>query len=827
MTGEPTITQAPPAARATSPASTRADVACTHCTQPVPRGLLIPGQDKQFCCHGCKSAHEIIHACGLDKYYAIRDADPGNAEPGKTTGRMYAEFDDPTFRALYVKGTPGGVCWAELFLSGVHCAACTWLLERIPRVVPGVLDATLDFRRAMIRVTWRDDQVSLSAIGRTLDSLGYPPHPARDARSRELRRADDRRALVRIAVAGACAGNAMLFALALYAGLFSAMEADHREFFRWMSMVVTIVSLVWPGSVFFKGAWAAIRTRAVHLDIPIALALFAGGLWSAFSTMRGQGDIYFDSLSVLVFLLLVGRFIQQRQQRWSSDAVELLFSLTPTSARKIEGDQIKDVPIEAVSPGDILEVRAGESIPADGIITLGASAVDQALLTGESRPASVQIGDPVHAGSVNISAALRVEVSATGENTRVGRLMRLVEDAARRRAPIVRLADRASGWFVVGMLALSAITFVIWLLRDPTHAVDHAVSLLVVTCPCALGLATPLTLTVALGRAAREGILIKGGDSVQRLDRPGTLFLDKTGTITFGRLTLERWEGQEQAKSLVAALETHSSHPIAQALARDLGANTELPVSDVEQTTGGGITGIVNHVRVLVGSPAHVRSQAVKDPDHLWSREAALTAQGLTPVAVAVEGVLVALAGLGDKVRPDAARAIETLKSRGWTVGILSGDHPDLVWSVAEQVGIDQSLARGGLSPEAKLDAVRKAATDANVVMVGDGVNDTAALAAAGVGIAVHGGAEASLATADIYLNRPGLSGIVDVIRGSRRTMAVIRRGLAVSLFYNITAGTLAVLGLMNPIAAAVVMPVSSLTVLVLSFRSRTFGERS
>ncbi len=802
-------------------------IKCTHCTQPVPKGLIVANAEHQFCCHGCQTAFQIIHSCGLDRYYAVRDADPeGSPEPGKTTGRLYAEFDDPTFRNLYVKSSPAGVAHVELFLSGVHCAACTWLLERLPRVLPGVLAATLDFRRAMIRVTWREDQVSLAQIGRALDSLGYPPHPARDARSRDIRRADDRKALVRIAVAGACAGNAMLFALALYAGLFSAMEPAHREFFRWMSMGVTLVSLIWPGSVFFKGALAALRARAVHLDIPIALALFAGGLWSAYSTIRGHGEIYFDSLSVLVFLLLVGRFIQARQQRWAGDAVELLFSLTPTSARRIESGVVKDVPIEAVNPGDLLEVRAGDSIPADGLVDAGATSVDQALLTGESRPINVEQGDPVHAGSVNVASTIRVRVSATGEHTRVGRLMRLVEEAAQRRAPIVRLADKASGYFVLGMLALAAVTFVLWIFKDPTHAIDHAVSLLVVTCPCALGLATPLTLTVALGRAARQGILIKGGDSIQRLDRPGAIYLDKTGTITFGRMSVEQWEGDHKIKPLIAALEAHSSHPIAQALARDLADGSTHDVADVAQTTGSGIQGVVDNLAILAGSPAFLRARNVKDPNHLFSREPVFAASGLTPVAIAVEGVLVALAGLGDAVRPDAPKAIATLQKAGWTVGILSGDHPDLVWAVAEKVGIPASLARGGLSPEAKLDAVRKASESAPVVMVGDGVNDTAALAAAGVGIAVHGGAEASLATADIYLSSPGLAGIIDLLRGSQRTMSVIRRGLAVSLFYNIAAGTLAVLGLMNPIAAAVVMPVSSLTVLVLSFRSRTFGGR-
>lgn len=811
-------------------AAAPATPACDHCGLPVPAGLVEAGAERQFCCRGCRTAYEVIHGCGLERYYRLREADGAEAAPAKGTGARYGQFDDPTFDALYCREVDGGLKQAELLLEGVHCAACVWLVERLPKVVPGVVESRLDLRRALVRVTWDPARVKLSAIGRTLDSLGYAPHPARDASARSVRRIEDRRHLVRLAVAGACAGNVMLLALALYAGVFDAIEPQYVALFRWTSMLISLVSLAWPGSVFFRGAIAALRTRTVHLDIPIALGLAAGGLWSVVSTIRGEGEIYFDSLSVLVFALLVGRFIQHRQQRWSADALELLFSLTPSSARLVdEAGTVREVPIEAVGRGDTVEVLAGESVPVDGVVVRGRSTIDQSLLTGESRPVSVREGDSVSAGAVNLSERLHVRVEATGEDTRVGRLMRIVERCAAERAPIVRMADRIAGWFLAGMIALAAVTLGVWLAIEPTAALGHAAALLIVTCPCALGLATPLAVTVALGRAAQRGILIKGGDPLEQLSRPGTIFLDKTGTITQGRTALVRWHGDDDARLLAASLESASSHPIARAIVAAV-ADARLPAPEsAAETTGRGITGRVGGREVAVGSPAFIRGLGAEAPAWLDDVEREILRDGLTPVLVAVDGRIVAAAALGDPIRPDAAASIAELRRLGWRVGILSGDHPEVAQAVARAVGVDPEEARGGLTPEDKLAAVRDAGArggDGPVVMVGDGVNDAAALAAATVGIAVQGGAEASLSAADVYLNRPGLAPILELLTGSRRTLGVIRRNLAASLVYNGVAATLAVTGVITPLIAAVLMPASSLTVLTLSYRSRTFGGR-
>lgn len=802
-------------------------IACAHCGEPVPAGLVDAHAERQFCCNGCQAVYDVIHRSGLERYYALKRNNDAGDFPAKITRRRFGEFDDPTFRRLYVREIGGGLASVELFLPAVHCAACVWLVEKLPTVCDGVIEARLDLRRALVRITWNEGVVTLSQIARALDSMGYAPTPARSAGMRAARQIEDRRQMVRLGVAGACAGNVMLLALALYSGMFDAIDAPYLHLFRWVSMGISLVSLAWPGRVFFIGALNALRTRTLHLDLPIAIGLGAGAIWGVVSTVRGSGEIYFDSLSVLVFALLLGRFMQTRQQRWTADSIELLYSLTPTSARVVADvwdESASEVPIEAVSPGMIVEALAGDSIPVDGVIVRGASQVDQSMLTGESRPVDVREGMGVAAGAVNLSATLRVRVEATGEATRVGRLMKMVEEASLRRAPVVRAADRMAGWFVTVMLLLAAATLGVWLWKAPSQAVDHAVALLIVTCPCALGLATPLAVTVAVGRAARRGMLVKGGDALERLAKPGVIFLDKTGTITHGRLSVIQWIGDGDVRPLIAAVEAHSSHPVAQALMRDVPNRQEVNVTSFGQTIGGGVEAVVNGWQMVIGSPVFVRGRAARVTAACENAERLLLEQGLSPILIAMDGEVIAAAGLGDPIREGALQAIDALRRGGWDVRILSGDHQEIVCRVGQSLRLVVENCRGGVSPEGKLLAIREALQrGVPVVMAGDGVNDAAALAAATVGIAVHGGAEASLAAADVYLNRAGLQPIVDLIEASRRTMHVIRRNFALSLFYNVLAAALAIAGVINPLIAALLMPASSLTVVTSSFRARTF----
>jgi Cu2+-exporting ATPase len=402
--------------------------------------------------------------------------------------------------------------------------------------------------------------------------------------------------------------------------------------------------------------------------------------------------------------------------------------------------------------------------------------------------------------------------------------MRLVEEHARRRAPIVLLADRLSGHFVAVVLALAAVTAVVWWPVSPDRAIDSAVALLIVTCPCALALATPLAVTAAIGRAARAGILVKGADALERLARPGLMLFDKTGTLTTGRPIVLSWWGRADIRAAVAALEGRSAHPLARALGagREPGG-TLLHVSGAVEVPGGGVEGDVDGRRVVVGSPRFVAGRgATMTVDALGEMER-LAADGHTPVAVAVDGHVAAVAGLGDTLRPGTATVLAAVRAHGWQIGLLSGDHPAAVAAVGRQLGLHPSACRGGVSPEDKLRHVERARALGPVVMVGDGVNDAAALAAATVGVGVHGGAEAVLAAADVFVTRPGLAPVAELLDGARRTLRVIRRNLIFSLGYNAIAVALAMAGRLDPIAAAILMPLSSVTVIVSSFRSGTF----
>ncbi|MCP4092641.1 MAG: heavy metal translocating P-type ATPase [Planctomycetes bacterium] len=838
------------------------EVSCTHCSLPVPRGLIEEGANEQFCCAGCRTVYETLQGAGLQRFYELseqtNDAPPRQAS---TSGRGFTEFDHEDFLARYVDSNEEGFSQATLYLEGVHCAACVWLVEKLPTIVPGVLEARLDIGRAIVTLSWRTDQVALSVIARTLDRLGYPPHPLQDGEEQQQRRKEARAALLRIGVAGALAGNVMGIAFALYGGYLQGMEQNLRDFFRWSAMLLTLVSLLWPGRVFFRGAWASLRTRTPHMDLPIAIGIGAGFFGGAWHTITGTGEVYFESVAVLVFLLLVGRHVQSKQQRRAYEAMELLHALTPGTARRNTGSGFEEVPILSLQKGDQVEVRGAETAPADGTVVEGESSFDMAVLSGETRPIAVQQGGRVFAGTLNLGARVVLEVDSTGADSRVGRLLQLVEQHAKRPAAIVRVADRISGVFTVVVLLLAAITGLWWSQSGPDQALENAIALLIVACPCALGLATPLAVVAAVGRAARSGILVKGGDALERLASPGILVLDKTGTLTQGAVSVVQWHGESKLQAAVAALEEHASHPFAgalvefgqsQAAALESAAVAEpqssyttsistasgaalthpIQVEDVEAIPGKGVRGKVNGQLLCIGAPAWIAEQGADLPPE-WITQ--VLDRALSPVAILQTDsrgqiTAIAMAGIGDAIQPDAPRVVAELQEVGWQLQIMSGDHPQVVAAVAAKLGMEKEHSHGGLSPEQKLAAIEElraqqsqASHSLPVLMVGDGWNDAAALAAADVGIAVHGSAEASLAAADVFLSAPGLGGVAGLLEGAKRTVRVIRRNLAVSLAYNGIGVALAMTGVLNPLLAAVLMPVSSLTVVSVAWRSRTF----
>jgi len=802
---------------ALAPSTASGEAACVHCGLPVP-----VGRASAFCCAGCEVVHDAIAAHGLDQFYALRET----AVPARTSEHDYAELGDPAFQRLHVQLGPDGKARAALYLEDLRCTACVWLVESAPRCVAGVEQVRVDIGRSRADVVWDPATTSLPAIARYLDRIGHQPHPYRGLERDALRRREDRALLIKLGVAGAAAGNLMLLAIALYAGLFGGMSRADTGFFRWASMCVAVPALGFAATPFFRTALGALRARRLHLDLPLSIGILAGLVWGTANVIRGVGEIYFDSLAMLVFLLLVARWIVLRHQRRASTAAELLLSLTPSRAHRYQGDgdATTEVPIEAIQPGDRVRVLVGEVIPVDGEVVTGRSALDVGLLTGESQPIEVGPGAHVHAGTVNVAAPLVVRATAVGEVTRVGQLVASIA-ALSAKAPIERLVDRIAGRFVAVVSSAAVLTLVGWSVRSVAEGAEHAMALLIVTCPCALALATPLAVTVALGRAARRGVLVKGADALERLATPGTLFIDKTGTLTAGKLAVVTWCGDVDAAGLAAAAESGSNHPIARAL-RAHAAAASSSAGDISEELGRGISAQVGSHRVVVGAPPWVRQRSKSRPViEGWIAE--LADRGETPIAIAVDGAMVAVAGLADPIRPDAAGALRELERLGWVVHLLSGDDERVVRRVGAALGVPWPRCHGSVSPEQKVAAVAAARVTGPVVMVGDGVNDAAAMAAASAGIAVSGAAEIAIEAADVYLRSPSITEVAATAAGAQATLTTIKRNLKFSLAYNLVAGGLAVTGLIHPLIAAAVMPLSSLTVLASSLRSRAFRERT
>ena len=814
------------------PHDAEADAPCAHCALPVGPRPARTAAGEACCCTGCAVVRDALAEAGFQATVdRLSEVAPGRRERPQTPEALaLAELDHAAFLESSTRPVDGGR-EADLFVDGVHCAACVWVVERLPHEMPGVTAARLDLPRARLTLTFDPDRVRLSEVGRWLARFGYAARPSRP----EAGTATDaeRALLVRMGIAWALAGNVMLIAFALYSGLDADPTAPLASAARWLSLALIVPAVGYGAAPFFLRAWAstqaAWRARSVrhlHLDTPIALGIAVGAGQSAWATVTGRGEVWFDSVAVLIAALLTARWLQLRSRRRAGEASERLLALVPRVARRVGPDGTASaVDLGEIRPGDLVEVPPGEVVPVDGVVETGASRLDRAALTGEARPEPVRPGDAVEAGTTNLTAPLRVRAVAVGEATRVGRLLAWVERGEVRRAPVVLWADRLGGAFVLAVLALAAATAALWAVLDPAQMPSHLAALLVITCPCALGMATPLALSVASGRAARAGVFVKSEEAVQRLTEVDTVVLDKTGTLTEGRMDLAETHGSEAALDLAAALEAHATHPVADAFVRARGAGAG-PVTCVEAEAGAGIRGVVAGHAVVVGRPDWVAGQTPSPlPADLRHAFRGAAERGRTPVAIVVDGAWAGGVGVGDRLRPEATALVRRLQADGTAVHLLSGDDPAVVAAVARELGIAE--AHGGVSPEAKRERIAALQAEGRVVaMVGDGVNDAAALRQADVGVAVGGGSTAALVAADVFLTRPGIGALVETLDGAGQAMQTVRRLLALSLAYNVLGASAALAGLVTPLVAAAAMPVSSLAVVGLALTQPSFRRR-
>jgi Cu2+-exporting ATPase len=803
-------------------AASTPDPSCYHCGLPVPRGsrfnAVIEGERRSMCCAGCQAVAETIAGHDLSAYYRSRTA---LARPGEDgSGAERALYDRPEVQRDFVRAAEGGK-EATLLLEGITCAACVWLNERHLAKLPGVLSADVNYTTHRARVRWDPERIRLSEILRAVEAIGYGAFPATSAVTEDSRKRESRAALWRLFVAGFGMMQVMMYAVPTYLAGDGTMSADIVQLMRIASFILTVPVIFYSSAPFFRGALRDLRTRRLGMDVPVALGIGVAFAASVYATLAARGEVYFDSITMFVFFLLCGRYLELRARQKAAASLEYLDRALPLGAHRLnaypQSHKVEELPAVALRAGDVVLVKPGEVVPADGVLVEGHTETDESLLTGESRPVPKRAGSALVAGAVNRTDVAIMRVERIGEATRASHIRRLTERAAGQRPQLVEVTDRIAGWFVAGVLLIAAAAFLVWADHDPSRALWVAVAVLVVTCPCALSLATPTALAVAVGALARRGVVATRGHAIEALARVTHVVFDKTGTLTHGTLRLGSAvlvEGGSRAELLgiAAGLEAGSEHPLAKAVinaARDEGVSVCGAVN-LRVVQGAGVEGEIGGTRYRLGTQAFVSELTGTLPP-------ATAEQASTRVWLGCSGAWLARFEFTDTLRSDAPEVIAALRAAGKLVLILSGDHAAAVAAVAQRLGIDEYT--GSLSPEGKHARVRTLQEQGAVVaMVGDGVNDAPVLAQAQLSIAMGSGAVLSQAQSDLVLVT-GLGALVDALRLSRRTMHIVRENLVWAVAYNVVALPLAVMGYVTPWLAGIGMAGSSLLVLLNALR--------
>jgi Cu2+-exporting ATPase len=825
---------------------------CYHCGLPVPAdcdlSLVIDDMAQPMCCIGCQAVAQAIVANGLTDYYRHRDALPESPREAMPAAlQELGLFDLPEIQKDFVhavsdaNGQPSEhEREAALMLEGITCAACVWLNEAHLARQPGVTAVDINYATRRARVRWDERQIKLSQILAAIAAIGYRAHPFDPALSEQLAQKERRSALWRLFVAGFGMMQVMMYAIPVYLAGEGEMTADIEQLMHWASLILTLPVMFYSAAPFFRTAWRDLQQRRLGMDVPVALGIGCAFAASCWATLQAEGEVYFDSVTMFVFFLLSGRYFEMMARQRAARGVEAIARALPAFAARITdfpGTHVERVAVAQLAVGEIVLVKPGEAVPADGEVLQGESATDESLLSGESLPVAKRVGDRLVGGSVNVSSPLVMRVERVGEETRLASIQRLVERASLEKPRLVVLADRIAARFVLALIILALTTAGIWYLLDPSRVLWIFVAVLVVSCPCALSLATPAALTVATGAFSRLGVLITRGHAIETLARVTHFIFDKTGTLTAGRLQLVNVHllgslSEQDVLALAAGLEQQSEHPIGRALCqaaaeRRIAARCEVgAVSEVRARTGQGIEARVDGRMVRIGTLAYageLHGQPLPEQWLQWLVVAGAEKNDSAELA----GSLVALADeqgwlacflLQDQLRPDAVALLAGLRAQGMQLSILSGDAPATVAAVAAQLGIAD--AHGGQTPEAKHAYIKQLqAQGAVVAMVGDGVNDAPVLAQAQVSIAMGGGADLARKAADVVMLGDALLPLLAALRLARRTLRVVRQNLLWAFTYNILAIPAAMTGVVTPWMAGIGMSASSLLVVLNALR--------
>ncbi len=808
---------------------------CFHCGLPIPPEAdfhaRLDDAERVFCCLGCQSVCAAIYEAGLQGYYQ-RTPEGVLLAPPPELPKDIEIYDFDEVQQEFTSAS-GDIRDIHLLVEGIHCAACVWLIERGLQRAPGVQSADVNLAAKRLHLRWDNSRSKLSDLIRALAKIGYAAVPYDPESAEGVIQKSNRAMLYRLFFAGFAMMNMLWISIALYSG------ADHdefRQFFHWIGLAVATPTLLYSGYPFYRGAFGGLRGGHLTMDMPIAMGLSVTYAYSLYVTVTQSpiGEVYFDTVTNLIFVILIGRYLEGMFRHQAVSATKRLMELQPRVAIVMRDGLEQMTPIRGVKLGEHVLIKPGYKVPVDGVVLEGHSAVDESMLSGESVPVSKSAGAQVYSGTANTNGVLLVEVRTQLQDTTLSRIIRLVEEAQSSKAPIQRLADAIVPWFVLVTLICATVTFFIWSGHDFESALMAATSVLIITCPCALGMATPMSIAVASGLGAKHGILVKNGLVLETLSKVTHFVFDKTGTLTEGKMSVVQVHAasgcnEQEMLQCAAAVERYSEHGVAAAIVKAAELRhlvfRDLVAEDFQATAGLGVEAWVGGRPVLLGTAEWLAQHGIAQDAALQARAYELEAQAMSCVYVARDGRHVALIALADKLRRDARQLIDELRAAGIALTLLSGDRRPVAEAVARQLGGMEVIAE--VLPQDKDQVIRRLQQSGAVVaMVGDGINDAPALIRADVGIALGSGTDVSVESADIVLMYNELDKVRQATQLSRRTLITIKQNIGLSFVYNAIMVPLAMMARINPLVAAISMPISSLIVIGNAARIRTLFNK-
>lgn len=779
---------------------------CDHCGENivVRYNETIEGVDKNFCCLGCKSVYKILQKNQLQDYYQLRQDETHSISLKNKKEAKFKYLDDPEFNQSFVAEN-NGQKEISFYVEGVHCAACLWILEKLPEIESSILSANLNMSTSTLTIKFALNG-KLSEIANLISDLGYYPHPILENQDvRNLKSKENRKDITRIAVSFFCTGNIMLFAFSNYLGADQSM----RVFFDLLSGVLFLPILFYGAIPFYKNSFGALKSRQLSIDLPIVLAIFLGAALSYLSLITSLDHIYFDTLTTLVFLILLSRFLLKvsQQKSLNQENIYSFFSNIPTK-KIVDGEEI-DVFTRFLKVDDEIVVYPGETIPLDGVVLAGSSSTNNSLITGEIKAVKVSPESEVFSGCINNEEKLKIKVTKSISDSQLGLILKEVEEGWQQKTNLMKLTDKVTKYFVFSQLIISVLVFVFFLFTNNFEvAYLRALTLIIITCPCALGLTPPLTITLGLSKLAKNGILVKDEKVLENIQLAKNIFFDKTGTLTEGNFQIVKWDSyfnQEKEEELIFNLESYSSHPIAHSIREYIAQKwsekrSELPkleFKEAKELPGIGLEGSLNNELFTIKPIDNETEQ--------------------TSFELRQNNELLARIYLEDHPQKEAKEVLERLRAN-YKLHMISGDNPGVVNRVGDLLGFSKEQVYSQVKPKQKQEII---AAHPDSIMVGDGANDAIAINSALVGVAVANSMDLSLRASHVFFNNPNsLVSLEKLIIVAGETVRIIKRNVSFSLIYNMIGIILAVMGLITPLLAAILMPISSFTVLASSLIS-------